>query len=200
MGDPPELPEILDHIWALIVRGVADRKHPFHQITIATIDPQNGADARTVVLRHCDPDAGTVGFHTDRRAPKLTHLASDPRCAVLLYDHGAKTQIRIHAEASVHSDDAIADEMWEQTRLFSRRCYLAPHAPSTESTRHDPNLPDAFLDTDPDQESSEVGRANFCVVRCRALSIDWLYLCAKGHQRARFDRTGTGWSSTWLRP
>ena len=36
-------------------------------------------------------------------------------------------------------------------------------------------------------EQSEVGYKNFTVIQCKIKSMEWLYLAAKGHRRAKFD-------------
>ena len=47
-------------------------------------------------------------------------------------------------------------------------------------------------------EQSEEGYKNFTVIKCYIKSIEWLYLAAKGHRRAKFDfKTNV---STWLVP
>jgi len=33
----------------------------------------------------------------------------------------------------------------------------------------------------------EVGYKNFTVIQCKIKSIEWLYLAANGHRRARFE-------------
>ena len=48
------------------------------------------------------------------------------------------------------------------------------------------------------KEQSEEGYKNFTVIKCYIKSIEWLYLAAKGHRRAKFDfKTNV---STWLVP
>ena len=37
------------------------------------------------------------------------------------------------------------------------------------------------------KEQSEEGYKNFTVIQCKIKSIEWLYLAAKGHRRARLD-------------
>lgn len=201
IGGEPRPDAILDDVWAALARGKADRKHAYHQPVIATTDAEGRPDARTVVLRFVDRATSTLGFHTDARSPKLDHLRLAPTLAWHFYDPGAKTQLRIRAEASIHTDDPIADEAWAATRLFSRRCYLAPRPPSLPAARPSPNLPEDLLETDPDHDRSEAGRANFAVVRARILEIDWLWLRRGGHLRARF--TGGPDADpgfTWLEP
>ena len=47
-------------------------------------------------------------------------------------------------------------------------------------------------------EQSEEGYKNFTVIQCNIESIEWLYLAAKGHRRARFDITND--NQNWLIP
>jgi len=45
----------------------------------------------------------------------------------------------------------------------------------------------------------ELGYKNFCVIRCKIKSIEWLYLAAKGHRRALINLNGSK-KFTWLVP
>ena len=45
---------------------------------------------------------------------------------------------------------------------------------------------------------SELGYKNFTVIQCKVKSIEWLYLAAKGHRRARFDLENN--KDYWLVP
>ena len=47
-------------------------------------------------------------------------------------------------------------------------------------------------------KESEVGYKNFTVIQCKIKNIEWLYLAAKGHRRARFDLETDKY--TWLVP
>ena len=47
-------------------------------------------------------------------------------------------------------------------------------------------------------EQSEDGYKNFTVIQCKIQSIEWLYLAAKGHRRAKFDIEKK--EETWLIP
>ena len=47
-------------------------------------------------------------------------------------------------------------------------------------------------------EQSEEGYKNFTVIQCKIKSIEWLYLAAKGHRRARFDIVKN--KNNWLTP
>ena len=55
-----------------------------------------------------------------------------------------------------------------------------------------------FDNFDYTKEESEAGYKNFCVIRCKIKSIEWLYLAAKGHRRALFDLENN--KKNWLVP
>ena len=48
-------------------------------------------------------------------------------------------------------------------------------------------------------EQSEDGYKNFTVIKCKIKSIEWLYLAAKGHRRAKFE-FGDNKKVYWLVP
>lgn len=172
---PDDLEAILADCWTTLRRAVVDRRHPFRLPTLATTD-HGIPDARTVVLRSADPDTWTIACHTDRRSPKFHQLAQHPQCAWVFYDPNARTQLRINTNASLHTDDTIADAAWAASHPGARDCYRAVRPPSTPAPG--PAAPE------PDQ--TESGRDRFAVVRARVLSIDWLFLHHAGHRRALF--------------
>ena len=47
-------------------------------------------------------------------------------------------------------------------------------------------------------EQSEDGYKNFTVIKCKIMSVEWLYLAAKGHRRAKFDVETS--KNAWLVP
>ena len=47
-------------------------------------------------------------------------------------------------------------------------------------------------------EQSEEGYKNFTVIQCKIKSVEWLYLAAKGHRRAKFDFESK--KESWLVP
>lgn len=202
------LADIHTDIWAALVRAAADRRHPWHLITIATLgtaaDGTAYPDARTVVLRRADAGQRTIMAHTDRRTEKVSHIAEIPRCTVLVYDPKAKQQLRLRCRAAIHTAGPVFERQWQGTKLMSRRCYLAPLPPGTPGDAPMPNLPEDLLHTEPDQQRSEVGRDNFAVMECTVEHIDWLHLAHDGHQRAGFtynpERPSEAPQATWLAP
>lgn len=188
-----DLAETRTQAWALLARGVADRRSPFHAPTVASIGLDGRPRARVVILRGCDVQSGTLRFNTDRRTEKFTELQRDPRVSLTGYDAGLKIQIRAEGTASLHADDAVADAAWEASRSFSRICYGTAPAPGTLLAEGgDFSLPSA-------EAEIAAGRANFSTVVITAETLEWLYLAHAGHRRARFDLV-RGNEGAWLTP
>jgi len=199
------LDRVLAGIWSSLARAAASAKSPWHAPGLATTSPDGHPSARTVILRACDAEARTLICHTDRRADKLGHVAAQPRVAWLFYDAPRKVQLRAEAIATVHTDDALADERWAASSLSSRRCYLAPHTPGepvpAEHAGPHPNLPDDLRDRVPSEDETTPGRAHFAVIRTRITAFDWLYLKHDGHRRARFAWDDGGrLTASWIMP
>jgi pyridoxamine 5'-phosphate oxidase len=190
-----DLDETLAEAWRLMARGVADRRSPFHHPTVATMGLDGIPQARTVILRACDVSARRLRFHTDARSAKIAEMAADARAAFHFYDPGAKIQIRLTGTLTPHRDGSIADEAWAGSRVFSRQCYgVAPGPGVPLAAGGDFALPDV---TD---AATADGRVNFVAVIFDVSSLEWLYLAAAGHRRARFDFTGDALAAVWLTP
>jgi hypothetical protein len=168
---------------------------------VATIGADGAPRLRTVVLRGAEPSARALRFHTDRRSAKVPEIAADPRVSVHFYDARAKVQLRIAARATIHGTDAVAEAAWQRTSEMGRRCYLEEPAPGTPSAAPTSGLTEAQEAAVPRGAAAEPGRANFAVVTLDVRSIEWLYLAARGHRRARFDWDEDGRpAQTWLVP
>ncbi|WP_137124281.1 pyridoxamine 5'-phosphate oxidase family protein [Roseomonas sp. HF4] len=188
---PPATPEgALAQAFALLARGVADRRSPFHTPTLATRGTDGTPNLRTVVLRAFDPAARRLRIHTDRRSAKAAEVLTEPRVMLHGYDAGARVQLRLGAKATLHLDDAVADEAWTASRAMSRLTYATEHPPGAEVAA-------------PPASPAEVGTArdNFAVLVLRMDSLDWLLLAHAGHRRARFAWDAAGrLAASWVAP
>lgn len=179
----------LAEAWRLLVRGAADRRSPIHTIAVATIDTEGRPSVRTVVLRAVDPDAWRLRFHTDLRSRKLADLARQPTLAILAYHPQAKIQLRLDGRAHVLASEE-ASPIWAEVTPHGRECYRVASAPGTPISSA---AEGAVMDAD--------GRERFCAVDIEVESLEWLYLAAQGHRRARFRRRGDGSvDAGWLVP
>ena len=189
--------EIEKKIWYLLNNAVKDRSSEF-RTPVFICGNDKDLDGRVVVLRKADQQNNFVQYHSDIRSSKIEKIKINPNCSVLFYGKEEKIQLRIKAECKVHFDDDITRESWEKTGHISRKCYLITNGPGTESETPTSGLDNKFDNFDFTKEESEAGYKNFCVIRCKVKSIEWLYLAAKGHRRAFFDLENN--KKNWLVP
>jgi hypothetical protein len=199
-SDPTELDEVLDGLWRALDRGATDAHASFHHPALATSSLDGGCSLRTVILRRVLAGERRLLCHTDRRSGKFAELQTNAHAAWLFYDPESKIQVRASGPCELHTDDALAEHQWQGARPMSRRCYCALHAPGTPAPHPVNGLPDALSERSPSEAEARVGRANFAVIACHIDLIDWLYLRAGGHRRARFDWRSGSLAATWLTP
>ena len=178
--------EAIEHkIWQQLTAAVGDAQHGWHLPVLGTAS-NVGCHLRTVVLRDVLTELRHVICHTDRRSEKMAHITADPRVQWHFYDAVQRVQVVLTGTATVHTSNAFADQRWNASRLESRRCYLAPHAPGEVVSSGNVNLPAELRNTIPTEEQSAAGRENFAVVDATITEIDWLYLHQHGNVRAKF--------------
>ena len=169
-------------------------------VKISGCGEKNNFDGRIVVLRGVDQKENKIWFHSDIRSNKIKILKSNLKGTLLFYDKGEKIQLRISGNSKINYQNKITEKSWKNTVHMSRQCYLGKIAPGTNSTD-----PSSGLSHDIDNfkysiEESEIGYNNFCVVEIFITSIEWLYLAARGHRRARFVLKDKLVNKKWLIP
>ena len=189
--------EIKKKIWLMLDDAVTNRGSQFRIPTFICGD-QFDFDGRIVVLRQSDQQNITVQFHSDIRSDKIEKLRKNLKAAMLFYDKEEKIQVRLKVECTVNHDNDITKESWLKTGHMSRKCYLVNNGPGTESDNPTSGLKPELDNFEFTMEESEVGYKNFTVIQCKVKSIEWLYLAAKGHRRAKFDLINN--KDTWLFP
>lgn len=191
---------ILEHIWAMLSQGVNQASDPFHTPVLGT-SSAGGCNLRTVVLREVETAERLLLCHTDARSPKFHEIQKNPQVSWLFYNSQEKVQLRIAGIATLHTHDARADRQWCASKLSSRRCYCAITGPGTAQNEPNSGLPEGLQERPPSEEESEqLGRQHFAVIVCQVMTIDWLYLQARGHQRAQFSWQGDHFNATWVTP
>ena len=193
----PARPAFADDIMAslheafrLLANAVPDRRSPFHTPTVASLDDTGAPSLRTVVLRSFDAGARSLRFHTDCRSDKARGIARDGRVMMHFYDAALHIQIRVAGHATLHLDDAVADAAWAASRPSSRMCYAAPDA-SGAIVAAPPAAP----------QDSDIGRPHFAAAVIGFHRLEWLWLAAAGHQRARYIWDEAGHlSAEWIAP
>ncbi len=191
--------DILNRIWRHLGAAVKNRKHPFHLAVFGTA-VKDEANLRTVTLRRFWKKPRGLAFHAHSGSPKIAQIEKNPKISWLFYHPEEKFQVRVGGVASVHSDDELADEQWQKTAVFSRRCYMGA-APTTTSKKPTHGMPEGIADRDPAPKESESGRINFVVVRSTIESIDCVELDVRGHRRSLFVWNQEGeLQRKWLTP
>ena len=178
--------EIKKKIWSMLDDAVTNRSSQF-RIPVFVCGDQKEFDGRIVVLRKSDQPNDLIQFHSDIRSDKIEKLKKNPKAAMLFYDKEEKIQVRLKVQCTINHNNEIAKESWSKTQHISRKCYLVENGPGTVSDKPTSGLKPELDNFDFTKEKSEEGYKNFTVIQCKIKSIEWLYLAAKGHRRARFD-------------
>ena len=192
--------DIFEDIKRNLSRGVKDRKHTFHTPVFCNVDNENSIESRVVVLRQFDSPNMVLNFHTDFRSPKILGLQQNNNSLLVFYDHKLKIQLRIKTTSTINNQNKVTQEMWEQTKLFSRKCYLTEKAPSSSTNLPEDGIDESLGGREPTLEESERGYKNFTVVQNQIQQIDWLYLAASGHRRLKIILEKKIPSFHWLIP
>ena len=180
------LEEIQNKYWSMLDDAVTNRASSF-RIPVFICGHQDEIDGRIVVLRKSDRANNILQFHTDLRSPKVGVLKKSKNASLVFYDKEEKIQLRVKVECEANNQNSTTEESWKKTKHISRRCYLTDSPPGTESENPTSGMISKLEDFDYTMEQSEEGYKNFTVIKCNIKSIEWLYLAAKGHRRAKFD-------------
>ena len=191
------LEEIQNKYWTMLDDAVTNRGSPF-RIPVFICSHQDEVDGRIVVLRKSDRASNLLQFHTDFRSPKVDILKKNNKASLLFYDKEEKIQLRVKVDCEINNQNSTTEESWKKTQHISRRCYLTDNPPGTTSENPTSGMISKLEDFNYSMEQSEKGYKNFTVIQCKIKLIEWLYLAAKGHRRARFDLETK--KDTWLVP
>ncbi len=189
--------EIKKKIWSMLDDAVTNRNSQF-RIPVFVCGEQKDFDGRIVVLRKSDQSNNLLQFHSDIRSDKIPKLKNNNNASMLFYDKEEKIQIRLKVECIINHNNEITKESWKNTGHISRKCYLVDNGPGTESPTPTSGLKPELDNFEFTIEQSEKGYKNFTVIQCKIKSIEWLYLAAKGHRRARFELNNN--KEYWLVP
>ena len=189
--------EIIKKIWLMLDDAITNRSSQFRTPTFICGD-QLDFDGRIVVLRKSDQKNNLLQFHSDIRSDKIEKLKKNSKAAMLFYDKEEKIQVRLKVDCTINHENDVTKDSWSKTQHISRKCYLVDNGPGSETKIPTSGLKPELDNFDYTKEESEEGYKNFTVIQCKIKSIEWLYLAAKGHRRARFDLENN--KDNWLVP
>jgi len=171
-----DLDATLAYVRRYLASGVKNRRLAAHTPTLASIARDGTPAVRTVVLRAVDWSTRTLRIHTDVRARKWAELEARPAVVLHVYDPKAKLQLRVSGEARLASSGADADAAWASSRPSSRTMYGVTEPPGSPVS--DPR--------NVGFDAEDAARTRFGIVLVTVEAIEYLYLAAAGHRRARF--------------
>ena len=189
--------EIIKKIWLMLDDAITNRSSQFRTPTFICGD-QLDFDGRIVVLRKSDQKNNLLQFHSDIRSDKIEKLKKNSKAAMLFYDKEEKIQVRLKVDCTINHENDVTKNSWSKTQHISRKCYLVDNGPGSETEIPTSGLKPELDNFDYTKEQSEEGYRNFTVIQCKVKLIEWLYLAAKGHRRARFNLENN--KNTWLIP
>lgn len=166
--------------------GIKNGKNPYHIFSLSTIN-NDFSDSRMIVLRNIKFSPFKIYFNIDSRSPKAKQLAMKNNCTALFYDSQRRVQIRCKCMANIHNNNSISKDIWEQTALQSRKCYMGAYEPSIILDSWHPNIPEKYLDKDPEVQDSEQGYKNFSHIELTMIELDILQLHYNGHIRFKVN-------------
>jgi pyridoxamine 5'-phosphate oxidase len=184
-------------IWSMLDKAIKDRSSQF-RIPVFICGSQDNFDGRIVVLRKSDQSSNLIQYHSDIRSNKIAKLKNNKNASMLFYDKDEKIQVRLKVKCTVNHDNEITKESWLKTGHMSRKCYLVDNGPGTESPYPTSGLKPELDNFEFTMKQSEAGYKNFTVIQCKIQNMEWLYLAAKGHRRAKFDLENN--KEHWLVP
>ena len=187
--------------WKKLVNGSVKKKNGFRTMCVGTIDEKNTAALRIVVNRKVDESNKTIYFHTDNRSRKFSDLELDNRISLLFYDARQKVQIVVKAFATLHTNNAVANDRWKATSAQARLGYMTTQPPNTKSDQPTLGYEERFASIKPLDEESNPFEKNFTVVACTVYELEFLYLDFHGNRKANFYyENGVLENSFWTVP
>lgn len=186
MDSYSDLSTVRRRVWHRLELAAEQPGHPFRALVFGTVQEQQ-PHLRTVIVRTADAESRVLMFHSDRRAQKIDDIRGGARIGWLGWDPEAREQVRLVGAASVHTDDQIADDMWEAESPSSLDVYVRSVPPGTPVDEPGAGRPDSARPGSPTRGQVEEGRSSFAVVRTVIDEIDWLHLHPEGHARAQFQ-------------
>ena len=181
-----DLGVVLNRVWQRLAQAADESGHPFHTLTFGTTHDRQ-PHLRTVVLRETDSEERLLAFHTNRHSQKVADLEAGSRIAWRGWDAEAREQVRLRGTATVHTDDAVAEAMWESQPPRSLAVYPHTEPPGTPLDAPDDGLRASVQAPPISREDVAEGRRHFAVVRTVIDESDWLHLHPEGHYRAQFQ-------------
>lgn len=165
------------------IKAKTKKNHSYRYFVLGTSDGTGSPELRTVVLRDFDADNMQFTLYTDARTAKLKSLMENPKAELLFYNGPRLTQIRVKVELVSAKADAA---LFKQQHEGAQKDYTTMLPPGT-----------AISGIDKVEYTTE---NHFRKLTFQAFKIEFLKLKRPNHIRMLFEKTETGWTSSFLTP
>jgi len=182
------LSEILQTVKAELRKGSVQKKHPFQNVVLSTVN-ENKVASRWVVLRKITEEENFLIF-TDHRSDKVAQIKKNSNCTLLFYHNRQGLQIRVNGSAEIHHQDALTEKYWPGVKGSSAKNYITKLPPGTEIASKEEGY---------NWENNPDGR-HFAILEIVPEQMEVLQLGKEGHIRAVFTRKKEDWVGTFLVP
>ena len=172
----------IEDIYISLKAAIIDAKHGYHDFCFASVNLENGPEARVVILRDFCENSRKIVFNTDIRSSKCMQIGANANSTALFYDREAKMQLKFKGVSTLHHKDSIALDRWSKAPLTCRRTYLKCNSPGSVISEREAVLPNKFLSRTPNIDESQAGFENFAVVILNFYSLEILKLHHKGNE------------------
>lgn len=182
--------EIINNINQAFRNAAADTSHNLRFFSVATYNTDNNTpQSRMVVLRKFLPD-WTLRFYTDYRSSKVADIKYHPSVSLLFWNPEDRYQIRVQASASIHYQNEISENEWQNVDDASKKAYTTIPAPGTEISQ--PN----------EARHRKDNTHHFCVIDALPFKIKILQLNREDHLAINFLRESANekWDGNWILP
>jgi pyridoxamine 5'-phosphate oxidase len=172
------LREVEAAVWRELGACVRDKAHPWRVAVLATAG-DDGADARSVVLREWDEAARTLIIYTDARSPKAQQIEAHPLGTLVLWSAMLAWQLRLRVRLGLETAGLRVSSRWARLKMTpAAHDYLSPLPPGSPLVQ---------------AVATRESRGHFAVITAEVLAVDWLELHAEGHRRVLIDGEGARW-------
>lgn len=187
-----------DQAWEALLRGKADRKHPYHTPVFSTLSPTLHPRSRTLVLRKVLRATGELWCYTDRRSRKAADIAEHPGVSWTFWNPRQQLQINASGTATWLAASE-SEQIFHQLPHHSRKAYATLAPPGQPQAAPTDGLPPNWSKRS--LAATDYAAENFGVLVTHLQAIDILRLDRQGHLRLSARRQNdASWLLEWIIP
>ena len=178
-----------EKVFNQVKEAATGNSHPFRYVILGTVDLNGTPHQRTVVLRDFD-EGSLFTIYTDSRSGKVSQIEKNDAVSLLFYHDTNRLQLRVAGNASIIRSGNEHARRWKNVGSKHAHSYTSLIPPGDE-------IDDPETAFNWDTDSSE----NFCILKIRAKSMEFLQLNGVKHLRGKREiNQDENETFNWLAP